>query len=811
FTLDKTQAVKLSLRRQDANADLHLEDADGNVLHSSTRGGTRRDEIETSLGAGTYFVRVAAQEAGDNEYLLRARAEDPAPAQQQLAAQQRTVPASVSEPDGSDFSADASTTGRIAVGGAATGRIETLGDRDWFAVTLEAGKVYRIDLKGQPTGNGTLRDPYLDGVFDADGTRIDATLDDDGGEGRNSRATFTAEASGTYYVAAGGFSGSTSYWGTGTYLLEVNEIADVSKSADLAADASTTGTVAVDPAGVTGVLHEESDRDWFKVELKAGTTYLVDLKGSSTGDGTLDFPELTGVYDAEGKMVQSGSFHGGHGYNARLYFTPEEDGAYFIGATSKQVKWWLPSGSFDGTYTLSVADPGIEDDHPADASTTGTLAVGGSATGTIEQPHDIDWFSIDVEAGKAYRISMTGPQGNPYLHGVYDAEGNQVHHGSGRLGVSSEARVFIVEPAEDTTYYVAAGPGANDRDWERLGGYTLSAEEIVDDLTAGTGTTGTVAVGGSKWGEVQWWGDRDWIAVTLEKGETYEIELHGSWKLNGWSEERQDASGPQASLWDWYLRGAIHDAEGNRIDDAELGWGGLDGLAHWPPGCEAAWVNKVQFTPTKSGTYYVEVDTGNKRWNGRDENGVDYPQPPDGPAPDEAVGTYMVTVAKSDYVATAQPATEVPVPPQESEPESVSESTAYAGKWIWYGTILPVNHDFSADTSTLGRVKVGDSATGWFTHRGDADWFAVTLEADKTYRFDLKGRDSTTADMRIRGIHDAEGDLIDGTTADGGSPDGSVNSRVEFEVAEDGTYYVSVGDGDYNTHYSLSVLEADAL
>ena len=794
FTLDETQAVTLSLRRQDANADLYLEDADGNVLESSTRGGTRREEIETALEAGTYYVRVAAREAGNNEYLLRARADDPAPAQ--LAAQQRAVPANVSEAYLEDFPADSSTSGQILIGGSARGYIDRAGDRDWFAVTLEAGTTYSINLKGQPTGDGSLSDPYLYGVFDSGGTLVANTSDDDGGDGRNSRTTFTAEASGTYYVAAGGYGPNR-----GTYAVKVDEVAV--EDPDRAADTSTTGTVAVGGA-VKGVLHEEGDRDWFKVELKAGTTYLVDLKGSSTDSGTLDFPELTGVYDADGKEVQGGSYHGGHRYDARLYFTPEEDGTYFIGATSKQVKWWLPAGRFDGDYTLAVADAGIEDDFAADASTTGTLPVGGTATGTIEQPHDVDWFSIDVEAGKAYRVSMTGPQGNPYLHGIYDADGNQVHEGSGRIGLSTEARVFIIEPTEDTTYYVAAGPGPNDRDWERLGGYSLSAAEIDDDFAADASTTATVAVGGSKWGEVQWWGDRDWFAVTLEKGETYEIELHGGMKLNG------SEGSPAAGLWDWYLRGAIYDADGNRIDDARLGSGGLDGVAHWPPGCAAAWVNKVGFTPTESGTYYVEVDTGNHRYNS--ERSLDDPALADGPPPDEAVGTYMVTVVESEDPAMAQGGTVAPPPAVEQEGivESFSESTEYANRWIWAGTILPINHDFAADTSTLGRVAVGDSATGWFRRDGDVDWFAVTLEADKSYRFDLKGRDST-ADMRIRGIHDAEGDLIDGTAADDGSPGGGVNSRVEFEVAGDGTYYVSVGDGESGAHYSLSVLEADAM
>ena len=82
FTLSETQVVTLRLRQQDANADLYLEDGDGTVLHSSTRDGTRGENITAALQAGTYYVRVAAQEAGDNDYLLRARAEDPVPAPQ---------------------------------------------------------------------------------------------------------------------------------------------------------------------------------------------------------------------------------------------------------------------------------------------------------------------------------------------------------------------------------------------------------------------------------------------------------------------------------------------------------------------------------------------------------------------------------------------------------------------------------------------------------------------------------------------------------------------------------------------------------
>lgn len=82
-----------------------------------------------------------------------------------------------------DFTQDPSTAGSVSVGGTATGEIETFGDRDWFAVELVAGRTCTIDLRGSRTNDGTLSDPYLRGIHDADGNLISGTTNDDGGTG----------------------------------------------------------------------------------------------------------------------------------------------------------------------------------------------------------------------------------------------------------------------------------------------------------------------------------------------------------------------------------------------------------------------------------------------------------------------------------------------------------------------------------------------------------------------------------------------------------------------------------------------------
>lgn len=123
----------------------------------------------------------------------------------------------VAAPD--DYADNSSTTGIVAVNGTATGMIETETDEDWFAVTLEAGTTYLIDLKGEATPDGTLADFYLLGIYSSnkeDFNLISGTSHKSGGMDLNSRVEFTPESGGTYYMAIG-----TQNNGTGPYTLAV--------------------------------------------------------------------------------------------------------------------------------------------------------------------------------------------------------------------------------------------------------------------------------------------------------------------------------------------------------------------------------------------------------------------------------------------------------------------------------------------------------------------------------------------------------------------------------------------------------------
>ena len=169
---------------------------------------------------------------------------------------------------GTDLPHDTTTTGEVDVGGSVTGNVERNSDRDWFAVDLGAGKRYQFDLEGADTGRGTLEDPRLRNIYDASGSSIPNTENDDvGGSILNSRVIFTPTATGTYYVEATDASST----GTGTYTLSVIELGANGASeadTDFPSVSTTSGRVEVG-ASATGDISTTDDEDWFRVDLSS--------------------------------------------------------------------------------------------------------------------------------------------------------------------------------------------------------------------------------------------------------------------------------------------------------------------------------------------------------------------------------------------------------------------------------------------------------------------------------------------------------------------------------------------------------------
>ena len=79
FTLTEPKFLYIALRQLDYNADLALEDIDGNQLKEKTKSGTSSESIGQVLLEGTYYIRVDAREEGENNYVLRYGVSNPNP------------------------------------------------------------------------------------------------------------------------------------------------------------------------------------------------------------------------------------------------------------------------------------------------------------------------------------------------------------------------------------------------------------------------------------------------------------------------------------------------------------------------------------------------------------------------------------------------------------------------------------------------------------------------------------------------------------------------------------------------------------
>jgi Ca2+-binding RTX toxin-like protein len=170
---------------------------------------------------------------------------------------------------------------------------------------------------------------------------------------------------------------------------------------------------------VSAALQAIEDRDWFKVQLNAGTDYVINLTGQDGGGGTLDDPILT-LHDATGAQIAVNDDADATTVDSRLVVHPAASGVFY-----------LEVGSFEdvtsGSYTLSVqagvtvSTPG--DDVMVSPAGGGTLMAGsGNDTITADSSLTVQTYlrgedGDDVINGGGGFDDINGNMGNDTLHG----------------------------------------------------------------------------------------------------------------------------------------------------------------------------------------------------------------------------------------------------------------------------------------------------------------------------------------------------------------------------------------------------------
>jgi serralysin len=236
---------------------------------------------------------------------------------------------------------DTSSTVDLTLGSFTAGEIDTLGDHDWYRITLTAGQTYTFSI--DPSGPGgavtDVEDSYLR-LRNSAGTLV--AENDDGGLQTHSNLTFTATTTGTYFVDVGTYNDGE----TGTFrVLAVN--AGTGGADSVAAFSGTTGVIALGGT-VNSTINTVGDQDWFAITLTAGQRYQ--FRTQATGGGG-DVDTALFVRNAAGDKLASNDDSGGGGYSSLIY-TPSTTGTYYINVAA-----FANASSGNYRLTADVAPP----------------------------------------------------------------------------------------------------------------------------------------------------------------------------------------------------------------------------------------------------------------------------------------------------------------------------------------------------------------------------------------------------------------------------------------------------------------------
>ena len=461
-----------------------------------------------------------------------------------------------SEPENGDLTADIATTGAAPQGISVTGVIGTRGDRDWFRLNLSdescPDRVYLIEVLGaeprkdtvsgpglgETTTGGTLPHTEIRSVYDAEGNLVRYsgvpfqfdTNSDKGLTFRNAAIMFTPPSKGTYFLEVTGFNGDT-----GTYTVLVRDITDTtvsegpltftSLSVDDHDDSLLVGhiTPGLPAVGRDGDLN--SDPDLWRLSVVPERRYRLTLTGSLGEDRLIQFilgrawasppgfsRDGVEVEPGEEFVIQFSEVIEDVPDRNTIAIELQPSATYAETDFGKvPVVWhasvYLRLGLLD--YTLRLTDiTDSTDDYLGWETTTGTVAVGGSVTGTINEDHDVDWFKVALEASKTYRIKLrgTGSSGgtlaDPYLRltrtpSIFDGGilgQATVNDNRSATDRDSELTYSMGSIGKDIFIEASAGGSAA----TGTGTYTIEVEEVTaTEQSANTPATGVPGITGA--------------------------------------------------------------------------------------------------------------------------------------------------------------------------------------------------------------------------------------------------------------------------------------------------------------------------
>ena len=337
--------------------------------------------------------------------------------------------------------------------------------------------------------------------------------------------------------------------------------------------------------GRINVHDTTADIDWFSISLVANTDYQIDVVGVTPQGAQALADSYIAMHDDMGTPIAGATDdNGGTDNEARLIFTPDVSGTYYIAVSES-------GGDATGAYRVKIATVNVP-----------PVFFGGD-TKTVTYDEDNRFFSFFVEAvdddledgNASLSIAQNVTQGGAdYAMFTIDAIGFVRLNATSKLDYEARAAYQVK---------VTATSGSGTRTKSSVQTITVAVADVecaADDTTEceplhdvpemeDIGTSGT---------------DVDWFTTTLTGGTSYVLEAAGS----GATPSGGTLADPVIALLD--AAGDPVMVSGTVLADADTD---ADGIA------------SIMFTPSSTGTYYVAVS----------EDGAD------------ATGTYTLTIAQA--------------------------------------------------------------------------------------------------------------------------------------------------------------------
>jgi hypothetical protein len=458
------------------------------------------DFVLEPASAGDYFISVSGIVAGEYNLASALRVDD--------------------------YSQNNSTPGVLPPGAKVSGEIQYASDSDRFNLQVEAGKIYTLQLTGNATDQRMLRFTLYDetGKFM---TRVgDQSYDD-----APRTLTFTAAASGTYSILVSAENAS----------LTLHRNYTLSASGGVADDFGDTlakATAVALNTTIQGVISYAADTDVVKLTLLAGTTYALQLRPN---EGETQLRTKLAISGADGAKL--GTIDGG---SENYTFTPSVSGTYYVS---------ISGGASHYQLTPIVA----ADDWGASRAKAGVLAVGASATGTLEMGGgDRDWFALDMAAGDTYALTLQNAPGSttPMYTNLLQPVKLNILNAQGQVmatvvsDTSSNQPLLAYTAASAGTYYVEV---ASTGGFPANRSYQLTASNVARDDVGNTPASAAPLAGGvAASGTLEVGSDIDVYKLSVVAGNTYAIQFSSKGLSAGqYPDTDLSASDGQADL---YLR-----------------------------------------------------------------------------------------------------------------------------------------------------------------------------------------------------------------------------------------------------------------